>query len=498
MDAPVHPKRILVIGGGPVGLVTLRNLIERGNFEQVDLVERRDDVGGVWYLDDSASEEDKNTRPRWPSPAYPGLIGNVLPEFLSFSGSPFPEPPTTPHQPFPTLKETYEYLRSFAEPYLKQGNIRLNTEVVRVEELDEGKGWNVNIRDWNSSEDRITSEVWDGVVVCTGWYNDPLWPETEGIDELKKKGLAKHAKWYRGPTDFTGKRALIIGNGNSANDIAAHLAPVAQSPVYRSIRRSAFKHFVSLPDSRIHDVAPIKRFSVQENEKVAAKLQDGTIIQDIDIVFIGSGYIPNPSFLHVWTRNGSSPSLVPFMSQIDPNSPQSRRIPSLHRHILYAHNPSLAFVGSVMCFTPFTIADVSSMWLTLAWTNEIKYPATSEGRLQFEKDLIEDIERRRAIEIQETGREASSLFTYSALGSIEEDYAADLKRDIVDARPELEEVLPEWNEERRKVRQAMYPIKYQSLLWSKMQREKMTNGSENGPADRDASVYRIGNVSVSI
>lgn len=42
------PRRILVIGGGPCGLVTLRNLIEHGNFEHVELYERRDDVGGVW------------------------------------------------------------------------------------------------------------------------------------------------------------------------------------------------------------------------------------------------------------------------------------------------------------------------------------------------------------------------------------------------------------------------------------------------------------------
>jgi cation diffusion facilitator CzcD-associated flavoprotein CzcO len=43
-----QPKRILVIGAGPSGLVALRNLIERGDFDSVELVERRDDVGGVW------------------------------------------------------------------------------------------------------------------------------------------------------------------------------------------------------------------------------------------------------------------------------------------------------------------------------------------------------------------------------------------------------------------------------------------------------------------
>jgi cation diffusion facilitator CzcD-associated flavoprotein CzcO len=48
-SAPLpKPKRVLIIGAGPSGLVTLRNLIERGDFDSVELVERRDDVGGVW------------------------------------------------------------------------------------------------------------------------------------------------------------------------------------------------------------------------------------------------------------------------------------------------------------------------------------------------------------------------------------------------------------------------------------------------------------------
>lgn len=44
------PQRVLVIGGGPSGLVTLRNMIERGGFTHVELYERRDDVGGVWSV----------------------------------------------------------------------------------------------------------------------------------------------------------------------------------------------------------------------------------------------------------------------------------------------------------------------------------------------------------------------------------------------------------------------------------------------------------------
>ncbi|KAE9388373.1 hypothetical protein BT96DRAFT_1004239 [Gymnopus androsaceus JB14] len=131
--------------------------------------------------------------PRWPSPAYPGLIGNVLPDL-----------------------ETYDYLRGFTEVYFERGDIRLNTEVVRVEELEDGKGWNVTTRDWRSPDGgEICSEVWDAVVVCTGWYNDPLWPGTPGMEDLKKKDWRYTLNGIE-----TAQRALIIGNGNSANALA--------------------------------------------------------------------------------------------------------------------------------------------------------------------------------------------------------------------------------------------------------------------------------------
>lgn len=44
----MRPRSVLVVGGGPAGLVTLRNLVQLGDFDRVELVERRDDVGGVW------------------------------------------------------------------------------------------------------------------------------------------------------------------------------------------------------------------------------------------------------------------------------------------------------------------------------------------------------------------------------------------------------------------------------------------------------------------
>jgi len=141
------------------------------------------------------------------------------------------------------------------------------------------------------------------------------------------------------------------------------------------------------------------------------------------------------------------------------------RIPSLHRLILYTYDPSLAFMGTPMAFTPFTVADVASTWLALAWLGETSYPDTVKGRLAFEKERLAAVEKRHA------GMDnLSSLMVYSILGGDEQEYARALKADVVNARPELEAVLPEWNDERTKVQEAMHKTKFKALEYARAQK----------------------------
>ena len=118
-----------------------------------------------------------------------------------------------------------------------------------------------------------------------------------------------------------------------------------------------------------------------------------------------------------------------------------------------------------MAFTPFTIADVVSTWLALAWLGETSYPDTVEGRLEFEKERPAAVEKRRV------GMDnPSSLMVYSVLGADEQEYARALKADVVNARLELAAVLPEWNDERTKVREAMHKTKCDALESAKVQK----------------------------
>ncbi|KIK58291.1 hypothetical protein GYMLUDRAFT_702019 [Collybiopsis luxurians FD-317 M1] len=511
VNALPRPRRVLIIGGGPNGLVTLRNLVERGNFDRVELVERRDDVGGIWYLDNPDLETTGifDPKPRWPSPAYPGLIGNLTPSFLSFSGAPFPPPPSTPHQPFPNVSETYQYLRSFATPYINKGLIRLNTEVTRVEELADGNGWKVESRSWHGSDaGRFSEEIWDAIVVCVGWFDHPVWPDTEGLNNLKKRGIAMHAKSWGGPAGFEDKRVIVVGNAHSGNDMTMQMAAVAKPPLYHSIRRPALPDFPSLPDPRVVDVPPVKRYTLRSvtsisgddelgdtQEKVTVVLEDGTEINDIDVVLLGTGYRPNPGFIYVLPPPSPTPTAdrssesrntslgpVPLMSLLPSNSSHQNRVPYLHRHILYAYNPMLAFIGPEITSNPFTIADLASTWLALAWQDLIQYPDTSQGRLEFETRRIAELEERSRSPDEITddtnagprkGR-GSALGGYHVLsGSEEEDFMRELWEDVVKVNPELRKVLAEWNEEKKRERADLFAAKLRALQWERDSKLKL-------------------------
>jgi cation diffusion facilitator CzcD-associated flavoprotein CzcO len=134
-----------------------------------------------------------------------------LAEYLSFAHHPFPEPESKIH-PYPSLADTYAYLRRFAAPFLASGQIRLSTEVVWVDELPDARGWSVTTRDWRAGKDgAVRVEIWDAVVVATSWYDFPAWPEdTPGLAEARAAGLATHAQTWHGPVGYDGKVSLAM------------------------------------------------------------------------------------------------------------------------------------------------------------------------------------------------------------------------------------------------------------------------------------------------
>jgi hypothetical protein len=247
------------------------------------------------------------------------------------------------------------------------------------------------------------------------------------------------------------QRVLVIGNANSANEMAAQLAPVVRSPVYRSTRRVSI--FPSLPDTRIQDMGPVTRYSTSTSDKIVVHIQDGSTIEDIDIVLFGTGYYPNVPYLQI--LDPESRTLTPLtLRTITPS-----RIPSLHLQILYAHNPTLAFIGATISFIPFLLADLTSTWLVLAWSRTIPIPPTPEERLIYERERLDALARYRA-----ESDNPSNLVNFHFLGRDELSYAQAIRNDIIGMRPEFGEVLAKWDDAQDTRRWAMYAAKLDSLF----------------------------------
>ena len=171
-------------------------------------------------------------------------------------------------------------------------------------------------------------------------------------------------------------------------------------------RTTGYIQFALHPDPRIVDVAAVARYSVvsSANEhSLTLQLVDGTEITDVDEVWVGTGYGWSLPFVRVLgeashegsNENNGNNSRKRALTPLTPASLNLTRIPSLHRFILYAPNPTLALIGQVMCFTPFITADVTSTWLTLAWQGEIPYPLSVEDRLVSERAKLAWVEEQR-------------------------------------------------------------------------------------------------------
>ncbi|SPO23016.1 related to FMO1 - flavin-containing monooxygenase [Ustilago trichophora] len=516
------PERVLIVGGGATGLVSLRNLVEEvgsdseGSYPLFEplLVERRDDVGGVWYWSDETYSLERSIgadktqglsplfdpkgQPHWPSPAYLNLRGNVLPEFLEFSGKKF-DPPAH-GETFPSLQETHQYLKGFAEPYRRY--IRCGVEVLRVQELAEDQGWQVTLKDWRSNvvEDgagavsftpKVEVHKFDRVIVAAGWYDTPYYPDVPGIQEAKKAGHIHHCKHYRDSTPYVGNKVVVVGNNNSANEVAAHLAPFnsVSHPVYRSSKTAPVEKCPSLPDERIKDVGMITNYQLVPSTNPSNRgttlnltLLDGSIISNVDYVILGTGYGQKYPWLYVLTDAARSWN-TGEVELLTPDHLQGTRVPYMYNHALYSKFPrlTLAFVGLVISTMPFSFNDLISAWITAVWSGKItSVPASLPLRLKFETDRLSYIYNQRSKTCRSTldPNNPSTYAGYHLLGGSLKDgppselhFASELYQELKKVDPErVQKWNWKWDQEREQRQNQMYKSK---KIWLEQNRERI-------------------------
>jgi cation diffusion facilitator CzcD-associated flavoprotein CzcO len=187
----------IIIGAGPAGLACAATMRAAGLNAAV--LEKAGTLGSAWRLhyDRLHLHTDRN---------HSGLPGLPMPR----------DYPT-----YPSRAQVVDYLENYAGRF----EIRpvFNTEVLRVARVD--ARWCVE-----TNAEAISASV---VIVATGIAHAPYHPSWPGMETFR--GSIIHSSDYRNPAAFAGKRALVVGFGNSGGEIALDLAE-AKVPVTLAVR----------------------------------------------------------------------------------------------------------------------------------------------------------------------------------------------------------------------------------------------------------------------
>jgi cation diffusion facilitator CzcD-associated flavoprotein CzcO len=188
--------RVALIGAGFGGLAAALALKGEG-IEDIVILERADDVGGVWR---------DNT--------YPGLACDVPSSSYSLAAAPNPDWRHT----FGRGDEIWQYIRRVADDAGVRRHIRFGEELLDASWDDQRHRWTITTTGW-----QITADV---LVDCCGALAEPSIPDIPGLAAFR--GTVFHsARWDHGH-DLRGRRVAVVGTGASAIQFVPEIQPDVQ------------------------------------------------------------------------------------------------------------------------------------------------------------------------------------------------------------------------------------------------------------------------------
>ncbi len=184
----------VVIGAGPGGLVSTKEMIEAG-FDDVLCLEQSGQVGGTFAT------------------GYDSLLLTSSAPFSMFSDF---DIGATDVDHFWTKTEALAYWSRYADHFGVTARLRLNARVTQVR-YDAGHGWTIDLADGTQLMARR-------VILASGGSSLARYPDWK--DALTAVSV-QHGQQYKNAAPYRGKRVLVVGGGESGSDIALDIAKVA-------------------------------------------------------------------------------------------------------------------------------------------------------------------------------------------------------------------------------------------------------------------------------
>lgn len=195
--------KIAVIGAGSSGLITLKYLLEHFPADAVHCFEQSQSIRGCWgdQRADFISTSTKYTT-----------------QFFCFRRFPGEADEAQTYHDFYRGGEFGDYLEDFATHFGLKACIQFGVSLEKFTRVD--AGWLLELR----QNQQITRQKFDALFICTGLVNKPMTLETTLPISLE-------------PEKIRQKTVVVVGGGESAADIANHLAkPDFGNRVYLSLR----------------------------------------------------------------------------------------------------------------------------------------------------------------------------------------------------------------------------------------------------------------------
>lgn len=220
---------VAIIGSGAAGLVTARHIIRCGI--RSSLFDSRERLGGAWSAtvepsESPAGQQHQQQRPQM----WKNLVPNLSKYTCAFSDLPWSDETPT----FPSLLQMDSYIQDYANKFVVDDPLvttRLGCTVTSVSRSESSK-YQVEWKDCNGVP---SGQLFDGVVIATGFLAEPKVPDNL-VDKVtwekgRETGKLVHSAQYSDPDLYRDLNVAVVGGSFSAHEICSDVRQTAKNVV---------------------------------------------------------------------------------------------------------------------------------------------------------------------------------------------------------------------------------------------------------------------------